>query len=348
MCAAYDNDVRQAGISTGQANIAPHAHNARDRWAGCVLRSPAMGDSMTVRHTTLAGALGLFGLFAGLCAIFALAVTLVEWRAERAQAEWPLVSAAIEQAELTASGALRYRVRYDGGAATLSSRSTRAADELAAMRAWLAQHRRGERIDVRYDPAHPDHAAFASADVPNAGPRTPNNVRLTAIAAVACVLLIALARLLAAREPPDAATRPLSPRAKVYVGAACAAMGVLTLAIGTHAALNARHATADNFMYVPAALAFVFAGALVALPPRRSALTRILGALLITSFAVTFDWIAFAPGERHFSGGMSFGGFGIGVRPGELFSRAMFGIGAVIADLVAVVLWVRLLRGAPA
>ncbi len=303
------------------------------------------------RHTTLAGAVGLFGLFAGLCAIFAFVVTVFEWRAERAQAHWPVVSARIEHAELTTTGSLRYRVRYDADwqdhAATLSSRGTSDARELAAIRAWLERHRRGGRIDVRYDPAQPDHAIFASPDVPNAGPRTPSNVTLTAIAAIACIVLIALARFLAAREPPDAATRPLSPRAKVYVGAFCAAMGVLTLAIGTHAALNLQHATPDDFMYVPAALAFVFAGVLLALPPERAAMTRLFGALLITSFAVTFDWIAFGPGERHFSGGISLGGVGIGARPGELFGRAMFGVGAVVFDIVAVVLWVRLLRAQP-
>src|SRR6185312_2312874 len=96
--------------------------------------------------------------------------------------------------------------------------------------------------------------------------------------------------------------------------------------------------------YVPAALAFVFAGTLLALPPERKAVTRLFGALLITCFAVTFDWIAFGPGERHFSGGISLGGLGIGARPGEIFGRAMFGIGAVIADIVAVALWARTLR----
>ena len=304
--------------------------------------------------------MGLFGLFAGLCALFALGVTVLEWRTDHAQQGWPLVSARIDQAEIaehaTAKGAttwsLRYRVRYDADwqerAASLASRSTSNTRELAAMRTWLAQHRRGGRIDVRYDPARPDHAVFASPDVPNAGPRTPGNLTFTAVAALACSVLLAIARFLAAREPPDAATRPLSPRAKVYVGVACAAMGLLTLAIGTHATLHAAHATADSFIYVPAALIFVFAGVLLALPPERAALTRVFGALLITSFAVTFDWIAFAPGERHFSGGISFGGIGIGTRPGELFGRAMFGVGAVIADIVAVVLWVQMLRARPA
>ena len=50
-----------------------------------------MSDSVTSvratapRHTTLAGAVGLFALFAGLCAIFALVVTLFEWREAVAQ-----------------------------------------------------------------------------------------------------------------------------------------------------------------------------------------------------------------------------------------------------------------------
>jgi hypothetical protein len=356
----YDSDVRPAGISTGRLNIAPIRKYSSGPPLSFVLCSPAVDDSVSSRHTTVAGAVGLFGLFAGLCAIFALVVTVFEWRAERAQAEWPVVPARIERAELephaTSKGAttwsLRYRVRYAADwqerTASLSSRSTSSPADLPAMRAWLEQHRRGDRVDVRYDPAQPDHAVFAAPDVPNVGPRTPNNLKLTVIAAIACVVLIALARFLAAREPPDAATRPLSPRAKVYVGTACAAMGLLTLALGTHSALGALHATADDFMYVPAALAFVFAGVLLALPPERKAVTRLFGALLITSFAVTFDWIAFAPGERHFSGGISFGGFGIGARPGELFGRAMFGVGAVIADLVAVVLWLRLLRAEPA
>jgi hypothetical protein len=218
-----------------------------------------VGDSVTQRHTTLAGAVGLFGLFAGLCAIFALVVTVFEWRVER----------------------------------------------------------------------------------------TPTNLAFAGVAAIACVMLLALARFLAAREPPDAATRPLSPRSKIYVGAACAAMGLMVLAIGTHSALDARHATPDDFMYAPAALAFVFAGVLLALPPERAAMTRVFGALLITCFAVTFDWVAFGPGERHFAGGLSLGGAGIGARPGELLGRAMFGLGAVIFDIVAVVLWVRLLRALP-
>ena len=125
-------------------------------------------------------------------------------------------------------------------------------------------------------------------------------------------------------------------------------MGLVVLAIGTHAALNAPHApVADDFMFAPAALAFVFAGVLLALPPERAALTQVFGALLITSFAVTLDWVAFGSGERHFSGGISLGGLGIGGRPGELFGRVVFGAGAVVFDIVAVVLWARLLRLQP-
>ena len=48
-----------------------------------------VGDSVpssSPRRTTVAGAVGLFGLFAGLCAVFALFATVADWREEAAQA----------------------------------------------------------------------------------------------------------------------------------------------------------------------------------------------------------------------------------------------------------------------
>jgi len=315
---------------------------------------------VATRNTTPAGAVGLAGLFAGLCAVFALVVTVFEWRAERAQAAWPVASARVERGEVaesvgsgdSRSWSLRYRVRYDAGwqeqAVTVSSHSTSSVQDAAAMRAWAQEHRRGSRVDVRYDPANPRRAVFASVDVPNAGPRTPFDVSVTLAAGVASVLLIALARFMARREPPDAATQPLSAHGKVLVGALFAAMGFLVLGIGLHSALRMPAPTSSDFIFVPAALMFVFAGVLLALPPERAALTRLFAALLITAFAVTLDWVAFGPGERRFGGGISLGFLGIGWQPGELFGRAAFGVAAVILDVLAVVLWVQLVRGRPA
>jgi hypothetical protein len=86
---------------------------------------------------------------------------------------------------------------------------------------------------------------------------------------------------------------------------------------------------------------FLFAGVLVALPREWVRARAVMSALLMTAFAVTFDGVAFGPGERHFSGGFSVGPVGGGFSPSELIGRIAFGIPAVISTVVAVVAWAR-------
>jgi hypothetical protein len=52
---------------------------------------------------------------------------------------------------------------------------------------------------------------------------------------------------------------------------------------------------------------------------------------IVGSFTAIFFWIAFGSGERHFSGGASFGGVQVGGHANEMFGRAAFGAGAVLA-----------------
>ncbi|HJY76062.1 MAG TPA: hypothetical protein VKE95_05485 [Burkholderiales bacterium] len=309
------------------------------------------------RHTTPAGLVGMFGLFAALCAVFGLVVTVAEGFEDAAQARWPVVAALIEHGAVEARGTdrrggaplwqLRYRVRYevDGREhkATLTSHTTASDETLAEMRAWAGRHPRNGGIDVRYDPAQPARALF-TADVPGAGPRTATNLELTLVATLAAVALLWLARSMAAREPPDAATRDLSPAGKRAWGLVCGAMGLLVIAIGIRSALAAWHPLASqDFIFLPAGLIFVFGGALLALPPGRADLNRLLGTLLVTAFAVTLDWIAFGPGERRFSGGISLG-VGIPLPVNETFGRVVFGIPAAILDVVALALWAGQIR----
>jgi hypothetical protein len=313
---------------------------------------------------TPAGVVGLFGLFAGLCAIFALVGTVVDWREEAAQAPWPVVSARIEGGEVDpqrvshggTTWQLRYKVRYvaegQERVATLTTRSERSDDEPAALHAWAVRHRRGSHVDIRYDPAQPGHAVFASADVPDAGPRTTPDLQLLMIFATACVGLLALAKHLRSKEAAAAApldTGNLSPHGRIAVGAIVAALGLLMIVLNVHAALHAKHPlTSEDFIGALAALIFVFGGALLALPPDRASLQRLIATLLVTTFALTLDWVAFGPGTRQFSGGISFG-IGIGFRPSEFLGRAVFGTGAVVLDIVAAIMWVRfVLPGAPA
>jgi hypothetical protein len=59
-----------------------------------------------------------------------------------------------------------------------------------------------------------------------------------------------------------------------------------------------------------------------------------LALFIVGSFAAVFLWIAFGPGERHFSGGVSFGGIGVTETFGaanEMFGRVAFGFGAALA-----------------
>jgi uncharacterized protein DUF3592 len=312
------------------------------------------------RRTTVAGAVGMFALLAGLCAILAVFATVSDWREEVAQARWPAVSAVIVGGEVDPQRVshggtiwrLRYKVSYrvegEERVATLTTRSERADDEPAALHAWAVRHRRGSRVDIRYDPAQPSRAVFASADVPGAGPRTTADLQLLLIAATAFVGLYALARHLQAKEPDAAITDDsgkLSPRGRIGVGLAVAALGLLLAGLGLRAALHATHPlTSEDFVGVLAATVFVFGGALLALPPERGGLQKLLGALLVTTFALTLDWIAFGAGPRRFGGGISSGIIGLGFNPGEMFGRTVFGIGAVVLDLLAAVMWFRLIR----
>jgi hypothetical protein len=80
---------------------------------------------------------------------------------------------------------------------------------------------------------------------------------------------------------------------------------------------------------------FVFAGALLASPPE-SKWRSLLATLVITCFALTFDWVAFGPGERTFTGSI----MGIGFMSGELFGRIAFGFFAIVLDIIAVGMWI--------
>jgi Protein of unknown function (DUF3592) len=165
------------------------------------------------RKTTAAGAVAMVGFFAGLCAIVVLLATIVDWRDERARAQWPATTATIDRGIVDiyrdsrgrARWQLRVRLRYevDGKprATTLTSRSVRSSEEAGELDAWAKRHPRGATIGIRYDPAQPGEAVFASAaEVPGTGSSVTTDLLLAAIAASACLVLIPLARFLAARE----------------------------------------------------------------------------------------------------------------------------------------------------
>ena len=140
---------------------------------------------------------GLFGLFAGLCALFAACVTISDWFDEATQARWPLVSAVVDRADVVVLSrspkdgggtvtSLRYRARYQVNGiertAILTSRNAFSDTDAATLQSWAAQHRKGATIDVQYDPSQENRAAFASPDVSNAVARTGTDLLLLRMA----------------------------------------------------------------------------------------------------------------------------------------------------------------------
>lgn len=164
----------------------------------------------------------LLGCFLGLCAIFALIVTLGEAWQEHAQAHWPKAEARIERCAVEhyhASAGLRdgyridCRVTYFADGAQVAARILsqvvpspgRASFpdpmiRIGQMQDWANGHPRDARIRVHYNPAHPKEAVLAETDMPMGGPHTPSNLRLLGGFAAACLFLLMIGK--RPRNPP--------------------------------------------------------------------------------------------------------------------------------------------------
>jgi len=309
----------------------------------------------TTQQTKASGVAGLFGLFAGLCALFAGCVTLSDWHEENTQARWPLVSAMVARMDVVAvtrgrkdggrtESKLRAEVRYEvnGEALTaaLSSRTAYSEEDAARLQSWAAQHRKGSHIEIRYDPSQHSSAAIASDEVSPVASRLRTDLILFTIAAIACAGLLWLAKYLRAREARAAPVADDPQRGTPTFGLLSAGVGVMIAGFALYGAVHADPFTADRLMAVPAGLMFLFAGILIALPPAYTKWRSLLATLVITCFALTFDWVAFGPGERRFTGNID----GIWFIPGEMMGRAFFGLFAVVLDVCAVAMWVRQCR----
>jgi len=305
----------------------------------------------TTHQMKASGVAGLFGLFAGLCAIFAGCVALSDWRDETVQARWPTVSAVVDRADIVTSmrapkdgggrlwhlsARLSFEVNGEARTATLFSRTVYSESEAARLQDWAAQHRKGRHIDLRYDPSQPNRAVFASPEPSFTSDRTRTDLILFAIAAIASAGLIWLARFLNAREARAAPVAGDPQRGMLAFGSLFAAMGLMLTGFVLYGAAHADSFTADHLMGMPAGLMFLFAGILIALPPAYAKWRSLLATLVVTCFALTFDWVAFGPGERRFTGNIG----GIGFISGEMTGRIIFGLFAVVLDICAVAMWI--------
>ena len=71
-------------------------------------------------------------------------------------------------------------------------------------------------------------------------------------------------------------------------------------------------------------------------------LNQLIGLTVSLGLAVVFNWVAFFPGERHFSSTFSVPGVSISTGGGQLAGRIMFGLAALLADAIVLhALWWR-------
>src|SRR5204862_4798467 len=149
----------------------------------------------------------------------------------------------------------------------------------------------------------------------------------------------------ARKKGSGVAEKKPSPGGRIAIGVAVCAMGVSVVALCVYPlALKANVVGACEFAALPVGMAFAFGGALFALPGSFVRARALTAALMITALAVSADWVAFGPGDSGVRNGFSLHNVRGPVQTSQMLGRLMFGVGAVLADLMALWAWVRFLR----
>jgi len=141
------------------------------------------------------------------------------------------------------------------------------------------------------------------------------------------------------------AEKSLSPGKRVAIGIAVCAVGVGVVALGVYQlGPKANRLAAWEFVALPVGMAFAFGGAFVALPRSFVRTRALIAALMVTALALTADWIAFGPGDSGVRRGFSLNHVRGPLQTSQMLGRLLFGVGAVLADLLALWAWVRFFR----
>jgi hypothetical protein len=97
----------------------------------------------------------------------------------------------------------------------------------------------------------------------------------------------------------------------------------------------------DPVVGVVGGIAFALVGAVLLAPEGKKKLRAWFGALMVTSIAILFDWLAFGPGEHHVASNLSNSNLGVRVHFWEAPGRVMLASGAVLFTLMAAWAWTR-------
>jgi hypothetical protein len=141
------------------------------------------------------------------------------------------------------------------------------------------------------------------------------------------------------------AEKGASPGKRVAIGIAVCAVGVGVVALGVYQlGPKANVFAAWEFAVLPVGMAFAFGGAFLALPRSFVRTRALIAALMVTALALTADWIAFGPGDSGVRRGFSLNNVRGPLQTSQMLGRLLFGVGAVLADLLALWAWVQFLR----
>lgn len=140
--------------------------------------------------------------------------------------------------------------------------------------------------------------------------------------------------------------KPMSARGRLFMALAFFAFGLFMFAFvfGWIKAQPSRAPTPD-YVIAAAAMMFTLGGVMILLieNERLAGLRNLVSWLFVVCLAIPFNWVAFGEGERQFSSSSTFLGISSAGNPGETEGRIVFGLFAVLMDLMVLLLPLRAL-----
>jgi len=145
----------------------------------------------------------------------------------------------------------------------------------------------------------------------------------------------------------DEEGKPLSPRGRFFMALAFFFFGgfLFSFVFGWIPKQPSPSPTPD-WVLAAAAMMFSLAGVVILLieNERLAWLRNLVSWLLLVCLALPFNWVAFGEGERQFSSSSSFLGVTSTGAPGETEGRIVFGLFAILMDLMIVLVPLRFLK----
>jgi hypothetical protein len=154
-----------------------------------------------------------------LCTVFLLVVTAALAWQDQAHAQWPEATAQVQGCGLDPyppdpkyyriDCSVRYTVRGEEVVTHVYSRTMPDPHRILweyptprfeKLQEWVDAHPKGTPIAIHYDPVRHSKAVLVVTDMPLGGSQTQGGLRLLAVAAMSCVVLLTIVRIMRPRS----------------------------------------------------------------------------------------------------------------------------------------------------